>query len=72
METIRNFILSFLLKDLAKILAVFDKAHAELDAFIARTEASLLAAQAAADAHTTNLTKAQNVKTNLTNLTSGV
>lgn len=66
-----SFLFGLFRKDLPKILAIFDKAHAELDAYILRTTDSLSAAQAAADTHAANLKTASNVKANLVKLTSG-
>lgn len=64
------FIRRLFQKELSGILAVFDKAHRELDSYIERTDASARDAQRAADFHMRNLDTAQIVKGNLTALTS--
>jgi hypothetical protein len=65
-----KFIKRLFRRELGNILKVFDKAHAQLDAYIARTTEEQANAQAAADFHQSNLNTAHIVKGNLTALTS--
>ncbi len=66
-----NFFKSLFRRELGSILKVFDKAEKQLAAYIDRTEAEAMAAQAALNYHQQNLVTSRLIRNNLAKLTSG-